>query len=192
MRTPDRALAAIRACAIELNPGQTHQRLGDLIRGGLPTTSMSDGRGNGERPTPTLEDLDAQTLTAIDAFDRELDALATRALALRAKQRTILYRGPGYISKNHVLVELGKEPLALQLRWCQSCIRITLDDGSLHHCPIAPSKDGGKEGVLCRWCLKHRPNVDAWPDITDLRAHAHGRPVRVKAKPQLDRKAATS
>lgn len=190
MRTPERALAALRACALELNPAQTHQRLHDLIRGGLPASSTNDGRGTNEPPLPTLEQLDIDTLAKLDAYDRDLDALADRALALRRRQRDILYRSPGYLSKNHVLAELGKEPLAVVLRWCQSCTRITLADGSLHHCPIAGDKQGGKDGVLCPWCIKHRLNADSWPDLADVRAHAEGRPVRMKPKPQVAGKGA--
>lgn len=205
MRSPYEAIAVIRACAAELDPAQLKAVLYARLRGGLPGASMSDGRGASETPMPELDEHDAELVKIRDDFEKGLDQLATDALALRKIQRDVLYRQfrPSPKSKEFVRSELKADAddydrshdlevgttwakqqgdhdqngKVEKIEWCLSCLRITG-----HLCPVAAAKEGGKNGVLCWWCRRHRDG-EKWPPIEHVRAHAEGRRVQLKAKP---------
>lgn len=181
MRSPYEALVVIRACAVELDPGATRNALYERLKGGLPGSSMSDGRGASEPAMPELDAEDAQIIETLEDLDRRIDQLASDALELRKIQRDVLYRQwrPAPIAKAAVYAKLDLEPDGRppeKPKWCLSCSRV-----KGHFCPIAKPKRGGKDGVLCNWCINHRDG-DGWPPLEHVQAHAEGRPVRVKVK----------
>lgn len=182
MRSAYDSMAFIRACAQELNPEAMRAAIYEYVRGGLPSRSMSDGRGNsGETPAPALEGHDAALLGILDAYEQALDDLASKALKIRRTQREAIYRLPqslNPIPQSIVLAALGQEPNPAhdRLPWCTSCLRV-----KGHLCPVADERHGGKDGTLCRWCIDHRDGAK-WPPLEHVKAHAEGRRVRVTVK----------
>lgn len=213
--------AVLRSAVAELNPHAVEAALYDLVRAGLPGSSMSDGRGGGEPPLPgsgslpsddqqseddpdinlsLLDQTDREVLATLTAYQEKFDTVATALTALCKLQRDVLAvrDAPVPKTKVHSLLkddadeydrthnldigttwaqrERREPPKSEKIPWCLSCLRI-----KGHLCPIAGPKQGGKEGVLCWWCIRHRAG-DGWPDIEHVRAHAEGRPVRVKVK----------
>lgn len=206
MRSQYEALTLLRRSAAELDPRRVNETLFERLKGGLPASSMSDGRGAAETPMPALDGTDQDLVALKDEYDRDLDKLATAAEKLVKRQR-------GWFAGHVRPAPKGKEFVRSELKaaaddydrehgldvgttwekqaftvdgqtekvlWCVSCNRVK---GNLF--PVADEKRGGKDCTLCRWCLDYvREHEQKWPPIEMIRARAEGRPVRVKVKPK--------
>lgn len=186
MRSPYESLVVLRSVCQELDPHAMKQAVYHHMSGSLPSSSFSDGRGSADPPFPGFDPTDAELVRIQAEYDRRLDELANLAVVLRNRQRDLLYIRPTPIPKAKVLadLELEDDGTPERLKWCASCARAKMPSGGVHHAPIADERHGGKEGVLCRWCLDFQLQNDGkWPPLEFVQARAEGRRVRVKVKP---------